>query len=57
MLGKGESRSSLVASQNLTPDTHHSHGTEREYKRPKNNRTSGSVAVAKGAFLAYIDVF
>ena len=38
---EGDSQSSLVASQDITPDTSFSQRTEREYKKPKNNRTSG----------------
>ncbi len=41
MLGEDDSQSSLVASQDITPDTSFSQRTEREYKKPKNNRTSG----------------
>ena len=41
LLEEDDSQSSLVAPQDITPDTSFSQRTEREYKKPKNNRTSG----------------
>ena len=41
MLREYDSQSSLVALQDITPDTSFSQRTEQEYKKPKNNRTSG----------------
>ena len=38
---ESNSQSSLIASQDITTDTSFSQRTEREYKKPKNNRTSG----------------
>ena len=40
LLEEDDSQSSIVASQDITPDTSFSQRTEREYKKPKNNRTS-----------------
>lgn len=41
MLGEEDSQSGLVASQDVTPDTSFTQRTQRGYKKPKNNRTSG----------------
>ena len=40
LLEEDDSQSSLVAPQDITPDTSFSQRTEREYKKPKNNPTS-----------------
>ena len=39
MLGEEDSQSSLVASQDTTPDTSFAQRSEREHKKPKTNRT------------------
>ena len=44
MLGEDDSQSSLVASQDITPDTSVSQRTKRGSKKPKNNRTLGQVS-------------
>ena len=44
MLGEDDSQSSLVASQDITPDTSVSQRTKRGFKKPKNNRTLGQVS-------------